>query len=270
MQTHPSLPPTEETSQEKFLRATFQHHAPVDIDVDHAWMQVAHCLPGSGQPAKQPGWLRFPFRLSGAPSRQGPMRGLSLVATIALIAVLLMGAGVVAEVASPPAWNALQDYLASLSQHVPANQFQTIGQQQQSNGVTITLEQAYAGIDRTIISLDVQLAPDMVKDYWGILPDSFDFVVNGQKETLKGKGMAECVMNFGRNHSEYCVWVLSPVQVSANAKKLDVTWDFTTVTLKLKQPGMHYHVLNGHWHFHFALPFHQQRHDPGQPPTPTH
>lgn len=259
---HPS-PFTDENRHEKLLRAAFYQHASVNIDVDHAWRQVAQRLPSLHQQAKQPSQTRFPFWFSGKQPHKRLARNVPLVAAIALMAVLLMGAGV-----TSPWGNALQQFLSALNQPVSANQFQAIGQQQQSNGVKITLEDAYADPDHIIISFTAQLSPDLLKAYWGMLPTSFDFVVNGQKETLMSQS-ATCVMNFGRDRSEYCVWILSPMHISSSTKKLDITWHFTTINLKKRVP-VRYDTYTGHWQFHFTVPFHQQRHDPGKPPTPTY
>ncbi len=270
MRTHSSLPssqPVEETVQERLLRDTLHERANLSIEIDSVWVQVAQRLPELHRQAKPASQFRFPFWLSGKQPRKVRMRGLPMVATLALIAVLLMGAGIATGVTS--SWGTVwHDLLSVLRPQVPASQFQEIGQQQQSNGVKITLESVYASTDRTIIGLMIQLSPDLLNDHWGALPQSFDFVVNGRKEMLSGLQQAQCLMNFGKNHSEYCIWELAPLHVSASAENLNVTWDFTSITLKELLPPNTYEAHSGHWSFHFTVPFHRQNHDPGLPPTP--
>jgi hypothetical protein len=281
MKPHPSLPspqPIGETMQERLLRDAFQQHANVPTDVDQAWMQIAQRMP---ELHTQAGQVRFPFWLSHKqPRKARRMRRLSMVASLALVAVLLMGAGVATGLTPLPFGNILKSFLSSFFPHISTSQFQTIKEQQSSNGVTITLENAYASIDRTIIAFTLQISPDLSDDAGGFAqPGSYTFVVNGQKETLTNKDVSECLGDLGKGHfNEYCIVVLKPMRVPASTKQLTVLWNITSISITLpvvrspshsKLVHVSYHKFSGHWSFHFTLPFHHQNLDPGKPPQPT-
>ena len=96
----------------------------------------------------------------------------------------------------------MKSFLSSFSPHISTSQFQTIKEKQSSNGVTITLENAYASTDRTIIAFTLQISPDLSDDAGGFaLPDFYTFVVNGQKETLTTKDVSECHDHPGKRHT---------------------------------------------------------------------
>ena len=277
MRTRPSLPflqSTEETVQARLLRDTLHDRADVPVEVNSAWMQVARRLPELHQQAGQ-AKSRFPFWLSGTSPRKTRMRRLPMVATLALIAVLLMGAGIATGV-TPSLWeNIFQAFSTVTHSKVPESQFQEIGQQQQSNGINITLKSIYAGSDRTIIGLGIQLSPNLVKDFMNPQLETFVFVVNGQKETLASRQASLCEFYFSYvrkdfSNQEYCLLQLSPMRVSASTKQLNVSWDFTNVMLQLRSSSGVILTIKytGHWSFHFTAPFHRQNHDPGLPPAP--
>lgn len=276
MRTHPSLPspqPVKETAQERLLRDTLHERVDLSIEIDSAWMQVAQRLPELHQQAKPASRFRFPFWLPGKQLCKVRPGGLPMVATLALIAILLMGAGIATGIISPTWRTIVQEFLSSTSQHVPASQFQEVKQTRISNGVAITVETAYADTGRTIIGYEIQLSPELISQGFSqsLLID-FNFVVNGQKESLMSNGgvhQGMCDGSDGKDHRALCLWLLAPVQVPDNTKELDITWNLTSITLLHLRPGaVRSQTLSGNWNFHFTLLFHHQNHDPGTPPTP--
>jgi hypothetical protein len=266
----PPLQPLDETMRETFLRDTFHRQADVPVEVDQAWMQVAQRLPELHQ---QAGSVHFPSWLSRKQPRKARIRGLSMAASLALIAILLMGAGVATGLTPFPFENMLKSFLSVFFPHISTSQFQNIKEQQSSNGVTVTLENAYTSTDRTIITFTMQISPGLSNDAGGFVqPDSYTFVVNGQKETLTNKDVSECSASLEKDqyYNEYCILALTPVRVPASTKQLNVLWNITSFT-EISHSPVHVsdHKFSGHWSFYFTLPFHHQNLDPGTPPKPT-
>lgn len=138
-----------------------------------------------------------------------------------------------------------------------ADLYQSIGQQQSSQGVTITVTKVYADEGRTIIAFDMSSA-NANKNY---LIGTYNLSSSiPQKQDVLSATQCDAPQS-GVSH---CYMVQSAFLVPANATTLPLTLDVQ----QLVQSGNGNGVLSGRWHFSFTVPFHHEnRHDI---PNPIH
>jgi hypothetical protein len=245
----------DETAQERRLRMTLRRQAAVDVDVDQAWKKVAPQLT-TMQSHTQPRNISSLFASAQSQrAHHSVMKRIPTLVAVALVAVFLLSACLATGISQ---WAQLaRTVLSTRSQTVASagSGFQVVGQRQESMGVTLIVESAHADATQASIKYSVPLKSSsgpvddtVVK----LLPPS-QFIVNGQRETLTTV-KSECDRELVKQ-IEQCLLVLSPIHVPEHTSMLNITWDFTSVTV---QKSHTVDVQHGHWHFQFAIPYQRQ------------
>ena len=243
-----------ESTDEQRLRATLHDETLIPVDTEHAWKQVAlRCsLPHVATRQSQLGAFQQ-RRVNRSP--RSMFQRARFVAVLACVALTLMATTF--AIASVGGVGAKIEFLLKHGGVLP-NEYQTIQQKQQSNGVTIMFTEAYADANRINLNFTMQLSPTISKEYIGAFPpQTIDLVINGQQERLNRQKPLNC-SGYIPQRSTSCNLTLVPAHPLA-AKNLDITWNVTQVTLvKLGKLLKNASKLSGHWHFHFTIPVHSK------------
>lgn len=167
---------------------------------------------------------------------------LSLLAAVAIFALILTGAGIANWL-----WNPLFG---------SPDLYQTINQQQTDKGVTIKVTRVYADEGRTVIAYDIS-APGTSKDY---LAGAFDLT---SPTPQKEEAMSATECDAPEHGITHCYMLQPAFLVPAGVNTLSLTWEVTQV-IERGSSG----TIAGVWHFSFTVPFHHEnRHDL---PNPIH
>ncbi len=264
MQQLPSSYDTTETPQEVMLRATLHDHAPKSVDTDNGWKAVAEHLFSLNHHTRNLKKSGFQLFQANGQHHSRRWRKITLMAAIALLSMLLMGAGVAA---SYYFWGGSYGD-PGIKQIGDQHLYQDIEQQQRLNQITITITKAYADAGRTLIAYDLQVPASTAKSYNNIVLASFS-VLNQQGEELAAANV-ECTEFPHDGSPMHCLITLSPFHPGVNTNKLTVTFDIAKVYLIRSDTG-NPEILTGPWHFQFVLPFHRDNLGPGGPyAQPTH
>ncbi len=235
------------TRSETLLRTTLQEYTS-QLDLHSAWTTVAERLPMEKHLVQQDGKRKgVPFHF-----RQRRWRTIPVMVAAVMLAVCLMGAGI--ATAYTPFWK-----LVSGSGFGDASQYQKVDQQQQSNGVKITVTNAYADKGRTIIGFDISGPSAWSQPYTSISLKTF--VLKDQGESLVQPTYNTICTTLSKV-PVHCVAVLPPFHPVSGTTNLAITWNITA--LSLTNPVNHVresNVFSGNWHFQFLVPFHWQNHN---------
>jgi hypothetical protein len=267
MSTQPPFQADDATEWENIplLRATLREHAPEAVEVETAWAAVSAQLAQIRQ--ELPAVSDAPdLRTRPSDARRQLWRGaLPKVAAMLVVAVLLMGAG---YGGGHYLWGwpfGGQKLQLIGNQHL----YTTIGQRQTENGITITVDKAYADADDTFIAFQVDMSSQVTKHYDRIIVASYD--LHDQYADSPQTASTQCTPP--SNGTQACLMDVAPFHLSGGASELTITFDITKLYL-LKDGESTTTELTGHWQFQFTLPYHQKSLGPGgstsQPsPLPT-
>ncbi len=237
----PSLP---ETSAEELLCATLSEHAPASVETERAWAAISGRL-ATLTHAKRP--TPRGFRL--LPSR-GAARHWRLpqVAAAAVLAVVLMGAGVTGS------YFVFQKARQVEQEHL----YTDVGQRQTSQGVTITVRKAYADAGSSIIAYRIQLAPDLAQRYDHAIVFSDDLTDQLGEEPNAANVVCDNApfLDVGFAGGIDCVADVSPFHAPDGTSQLTITYTVLKVAL-MHSGSATTHFIEGTWHFVFTIPFHQ-------------
>lgn len=253
------IPPSKpiRMSRENLLRTTLHEHAPIVTDSEPSWRMLTAQLPFHTlkNPVTRPN-----SQLSGWLARSSTRRWKSIpvVAAIAVLSILLLGAGVTGGLYF---WGgAFGDSGLRVigDQHLYTN----IGQKQVADQVTVTVTKAYADAGRTLIAYDLQIPSNLAQHTQTLLVGS-DSLTDTLGEEPQG-GDIQCTA-FQQNGSPvHCLMTLPPFHPATGVSHLTIIWNITAIYI-WSSKSTHNDVLSGPWHFQFALPFTQANHGSGGP-----
>ncbi len=261
MQKTPFLPAPTETAEEGLLRATLREHAPTNVDVDRGWAEVAERLSALKQSTQSLKGSNILYWRANIQHRTGRSKKMLIIAAVALLSIVLMGAGVAAYVWS--GFSTDQGLQQIKDQHL----YQDIRQQQTVGQITIAVNWVYVDSSRTYLAYDVQVPASIAKHYNSVVVGSYSLTdQNGEEPT---GAYIECE-GFPQDGSPmHCFITSSSFNPRYAARQITITWD--VLQLYLIQPTGETGKLAGPWHFQFTVPFHQQNLGPVGPFTqPTH
>ncbi|HET8840067.1 MAG TPA: HEAT repeat domain-containing protein [Ktedonobacteraceae bacterium] len=143
------------------------------------------------------------------------------------------------------------------------NLYQTVQQQQTSQGVTVVVTKVYADEGRTIIAYDTYEANhDQRRQFF---PDHYDVQGSAPQKSEPLTGTYGDPLQEGVTHF---YMILPAFQVPAGVNTLTITWDIQGMIVNQPGVGSAIPELSGHWHFSFAVPFHHE--NAHQLPDPIH
>jgi hypothetical protein len=240
----------EESRDEMALRTTLHGHASEMVDTDAAWETVALRLATSGANVNQK-------------RRVGPFAGVSralLVAASLAIVVVLAGAGVGAAY-----WGGL--FGGPKAQLIGDGQlYSAVGQSQTHDGLTVTIDQAYADPGNTYIAITFTMPATLAEKYTHVIPNLINITDAAGNQTDGMNIMCDPLWHdalFHRASTEHCLIDLGPFQPAAGATQLTLHVAFGEIMLL--SGGDPYVTQPGPWTFSFTLPFHQQSLGPAGP-----
>ena len=239
----------EASRDEMALRATLYAHASEMVDADTAWELVAPRLAASGATVSQ----RRKTRLFA-----GVSRGLLVAASLAIV-VALAGAGVGAAY-----WGGL--FGGPKAQLIGDERlYSTIGQSQTRDGLTVTIDQAYADPGNTYIAVTFTMPDAKAAKYSYVVPNHVNITDASGNQTNGMNIMCDALWHdafFHRDGVEHCLIDLGPFQSTAGQLSLRVEFGEILLLLPHDTP---IETQPGPWNFSFSLPFHQQSLGPGGP-----
>ncbi len=247
----------EESRDEMALRATLHARAGEMVDTDAAWAAVAPRLAASGAVVSHK-------RRIG--SLAGVSRGMLVAAAMMALVVALAGAGVVY-------WG---DIFGGPKTQVLINEqlFTTIGQRQTIDGVTVSIDRAYADPDDTIIIFTFTMPYDMASRYSNVIANRMEITDAAGNEAHGMGTVSNYVCEplwrdplFHRDGAEHCLIDLGPFQPPAGASSLNLRFEAGELWL-FRATDHEREILSGPWRFQFTVPFHQQSHGPAGPYAP--
>ena len=261
MRKTPFLSAPTETPEEALLRATLQEHAAIRVDVDRRWAEVAESLSALKQSTRSSKGSNILYWRANIQHRAGRSKKMLIIAAVALLSILLMGAGVAAYVWS--GFSTDQGLQQIKDQHL----YQDIGQKQTVGQIMIAVNWVYVDSSRTYLAYDVQVPASIAKHYNSVVVGSYSLTdQNGEEPT---GAHIECE-GFPQDGSPmHCFITSSSFNPRYTAKQITITLD--VLQLYLIQPTGETGKLAGTWHFQFTVPFHQQDLGPVGPfAQPTH
>ncbi|HEV2238714.1 MAG TPA: DUF4179 domain-containing protein [Ktedonobacterales bacterium] len=248
-----------ELEDERALRAALAAHAPADVPTADAWITVRSHLALGAVPAHEATRLT---RLGRRPrARRSPLRAALLASGVAALLVALMGAGYAAAY-----WGGI--FGGPKAQLIgDANLYATIGQSRTIDGVTLSVDQAYADPGNTYIAVTVRLTPALADRYGLVILNHIAIRDAGGRETdglnMSCKQMARADL-FKGGGIEHCMLDAGALPAPAGAGPVNVTVEVGEVWLFAKGGGQRV-VEQGPWTYQFALPWHAQSLGPGGP-----
>lgn len=239
-----------EPAFEQHVRAAFKEHAPEHVEVDRAWAVVAGRLTfGAESTLRTTTASAWWARSSG---RRRPGWRAMLVATVAVLAlpVLLMGAGFLRE--------RLSALDPGMQRIIDEHLYQSIGQNQTVDGITITLTAAYADEGRTVFFYRVAMSPALAQRYESAAIGSWSLTdEQGNESTVAPPatgGVGICSAWQSEARSQDCYMVQGPFHPAASATQISLALDITRVYLI--GPGSAHVQITGDWQFQSNVPFH--------------
>ena len=229
-------------TQETLLRATLREHAPQTIDLEQGWVKISAQLSTRAEQTVPPRGLHWFPRQSQGEGRL--VRRWQLLALAAVLGVALIGAGLFGPFSNLLGGN--QDVYAQ------------VNQTQQDQGVTVTLDKAYANLDSTNLAFKITLPPELAK-YDAVAPSALTL-------TSQGQTLTSAVSLATGDNTHVSIAYFSPVNPLANTQEVTLTWHITQIQLdELKQPSVAPVYIKGIWTFTFTTPFHNDHSSPMQP-----
>jgi Domain of unknown function (DUF4179) len=245
---------SQQTSQEEHaLRATLRAYAAGEVDTQVGWEAVAPrlTLAGAGNTAR--GWRRGPLA--------GVSRGVLVAAAVVALVVALAGAGVGAAY-----WGGL--FGGPKAQLIGDKQLYTeIGQRQAIDGVTVSIDQAYADPGNIYLAISFVMPHDLGSQYSQVIVNRVTIAGDAGNE-VQGLIMT-CEpfwhdLIFHRDSVQHCMMNAGPLQPTTGTTTLNLSVEIGEVWL-FRTADHERDILTGPWHFTFSLPFHQQSLGPGGP-----
>jgi hypothetical protein len=255
----------DESRQEMALRASLRAHAPEEIDENQAWAVFSQQFPVRKSSSRERLFSILPW-FSGNQHRAVSWKSSVIVAAIAILALLIVGTATLLPV-FPGSGNLAK-----------AEQYQPVGISQSSNGTTFVADNAYASEAVTVIQYHVQPSADLIKlmikgNVTMAIPGTV--TLKDQSEKLNsGSYTTSCRVNLVHiNGPISCSLYGRAFHPSAGTDHLDLSWDVSNLTISnitfpwnisnstfpKNGPDLHGHwskVVQGNWHFHFIIPFH--------------
>ena len=257
MQQIPSSEPTR-MSREQALRTTLQEHAPIMSDSEPDWLMLKAQLPSLT--SETPGLRERSHQLPEwfkQPSTRG-WKSMPVVAAIAVLSFLLLGAGVAGGLYFWGGAFGDQGLRVIGDQHL----YTDIGQKQVADQVTVTVTKAYADTGRTLVAYDLQIPLSLAQHTRTLLVGSYSLVDSNGEEPQGGD--IQCTA-FQQNGSPvHCLITLGAFHPATGVSHITIIWNITAIYIWSSQ-GTHHDVLAGPWHFQFTLPFTQANHGSGGP-----
>lgn len=241
----------EESRDELALRATLHARSSETVDTDAAWEAVAPRLAASSVVVSQ--------RRKAGPFA-AVSRGLLVAASLAIV-VALAGAGVGAAY-----WGGL--FGGPKAQLIGDKQLYTeIGQRQVIDGVTVSIDQAYADPGNIYLAVTFTMPHDMGSRYGQVIVNRATIADTAGQEA-KGLNMT-CEplwqdLVFHRDSVQHCMMDAGPLQPAAGAFSLSLNVEIGEIWL-FPANGGEREIHPGPLRFQFSLPFHQQSLGPGGP-----
>jgi hypothetical protein len=241
----------EKSRDETALRATLHAHASEMVDTAAAWESVVSRLAAPGALVSQ--------RRTAGPFA-GVSRGLLVAASLAIV-VALAGAGVGAA-----NWGGL--FGGPKAQLVGDERlYTTIGQRQTHDGVTVTIDQAYADPSNTYLAVTFTMPDAMARKYTHVIANHVGVTdATGNEDHGLNMSCEPLWLDplFHRDGVEHCLMDFTAFQPAARASALNLSVEIGELWL-VHAPDGQRDILTGPWSFSFSLPFHQQSLGPGGP-----
>ena len=241
----------EESRDEMALRATLHARADEMVDTDAAWESVAPRLAMTAAVMSQ--------RRKAGPFA-GVSRGLLVAASLAIV-VALAGAGVGAAY-----WGGL--FGGPKAQLIGDERLYTaIGRSQTRDGLTVTIDQAYADPGNTYIAVTFTMPDSQASRYSSAIANSVTITDGAGNEARGLNYVCEPLWHdalFHRDGVQHCLMDLSAFQPPAGSASLNLNVEIGELWLFRTTDGQR-DILTGPWSFTFSLPFHQQSLGPGGP-----
>ncbi|HEX8981544.1 MAG TPA: DUF4179 domain-containing protein [Ktedonobacterales bacterium] len=250
MQTEDS-PHDWELAEEPTLRATFARHAPTMVDTESAWFNVRTQLPLGAQ-ATDKAAAAAP-RSTRQAARHPRLRAALMNAGFAAALVVLVGAGV-----GTAYWGGL--FGGPKAQLIGnANLYTTIGQSRTIDGVTISVDQAYADSGNTYIAITARVSDTLAQRYGYVI---LNHVVVSEASGSESDGLSVSCEPLGRAALldsatiEHCMLDSGALHPSAGLSRVSVTVEVGEVWL-LAKGSVQRTIRPGPWTFQFMLPWRQ-------------
>ncbi|HEU5227375.1 MAG TPA: DUF4179 domain-containing protein [Ktedonobacteraceae bacterium] len=251
MKIHPS----QETAQEALLRTTLHEHEPEIVDTERAWAMISSRI--ATPSASKPMMVAHLFRNQRPKHTWKRMAGITVAA--ALLVLVLSGALLFAPLNS---WLNPQQ-----------TAFAMVNQVKQTNGITLTVGQAYADTGHTYVTYSLQISVDWLRQGYVLSAPTKDTLVANHQEVKRPKPQQVACKRPNRyDQPEQCLINYLAVQPTPTGNSVTFTWDVPTVTLirrsTLAPDAQHPRTItvSGHWHFVFTVPFYHENRNPAIPP----
>jgi hypothetical protein len=253
------LPQAQNLEEEQALRASFARHAPTMVDTVSAWSTVRAQLPLDTQATDEViAVVPRPPRLA---PRHPRLRAALMAAGIAAVLIALMGAGVGAAY-----WGGL--FGGPKAQLIGnADLYTAIGQSKTIDGVTITVDQAYADPGNTYIAVTARVSDTLAQRYGYVI---LNHVSVSEASGSESNGLNVICEPLGRTSLfdgasiEHCMLDAGALHPSAGLSPLSVKVEVGEVWLLAKGSAQR-DIRTGPWTFQFKLPWHQQSLGTGGP-----
>jgi len=238
----------EESHEELALRVMLEARASEMVDTDAAWERVAPRLATTGVVVNQ-------RRMAG--TFAGVSRGLFVAASLAIV-VALAGAGIGAAY-----WGGI--FGGPKAQLIGSERlYTTIGQSESQDGLTVTIDQAYADPGNTYIAITFTMPEAKAAKYTHVIPNHVNITDASGNQADGMNIMCEPLWHdafFHRDGVEHCLIDLGPFHPASGQLSLRVAFG----EIMLLSGGDPYVTQPGPWIFRFTLPFHEQSLGPGGP-----
>jgi hypothetical protein len=253
------LPQLAELDEERALRTALAAHAPGEVSTQDAWVAVRAHLALDADPARAVG--SAPPITMRPRTRPTLLRRASLTAGVAAILIALMGAGFGAAY-----WGGLLG--GPKAQLIgDSSLYTTIGQSKTIDGVTLSVDQAYADPGNTFIAVTFRVSEPLAERFGTVILNRVSIRDASGRETdglnLMCEPLARADLLNGGG-IEYCMLDAGPLSAPTGAGPINVTVEVGEVWLLAKGSGQST-VRPGPWTYEFPLPWHPKSLGPGGP-----
>jgi len=254
---------------EPLVRGVLAEHAPTGVDTDAAWTAMAPRLAFTPAPI-----AAFPAMVGDAPvtrrraaiPRARRWRFALVAVAAALVAGVVLTAAGYFGWAGPFSFGPFSNH--EIRQIGESHLYTRIGQTQDSAGVALTLDSAYADSGTTYIAYHVLPTSGATSSYNNFIPDAYSLTDQYGEEPTTGS-TTECDPYQG-GQPQYCLLNDGPFHPPAGVTQLTLTLSIPELLLGRSGANGGTTMLHGSWQFTFTLPFHQRSlgaTNPGAQPT---
>jgi hypothetical protein len=238
------------SQEERALQATLRAYAAREVDTQAGWEAVAPRLTSVGATQVR---------------RKGPLAGVSrgvlVAAAVVALVVALAGAGVGAAY-----WGGL--FGGPKAKLIGDKQLYTeIGQRQAIDGVTVSIDQAYADPGNIYLAISFVMPHDLGSQYSQVIVNRVTIAGDAGNEVQGLIMTCEPFWHdsiFHRDSVQHCMMNAGPLQPTTGTTTLNLSVEIGEVWL-FRTADHERDILTGPWRFTFSLPFHQQSLGPGGP-----